>query len=119
MDPFKRIEMSFIQALPMTTKDEKMNQRLEDLPKMSREEWCEKHGLALSNWYVYMDKAGLRKQTIRQVRGVRTTAKTTQWNITVENDVHQWVNENIPKGKRSSLVNELVKEYISKQENPE
>ena len=34
--------MSFIQALPMTTKDEKMNQRLEDLPKMSREEWCEK-----------------------------------------------------------------------------
>ena len=26
MDSFKRIEMSFTQALPMTTKDEKMNQ---------------------------------------------------------------------------------------------
>ena len=34
--------MSFTQALPMKTKDEKMNQRFEDLPKMSRDEWCEK-----------------------------------------------------------------------------
>jgi len=94
----------------------KMKQRYDDLPNMSREEWCEKHGLYHSSWYVYMDKAGLRKQTIKQVRGSRTTAKTTQWNITVENDVHQWVIDNIAKGKRSELVNELVKEYISKSD---
>ena len=103
----------------MTTKDEKMSQRFEDLPNMTREEWCEKHGLQFSAWYVYMDKAGLRKQTRKEVRGTGTTGKMTQWNITVDNEVHQWVIENIPKGKRSSLVNELVKEYISKQENPE
>ena len=98
----------------MSERDEKMRLRYEDLPNMTREDWCNKHELPFSSWYVYMEKAGLRKQTRKQVRGIRTTEKTTQWNITVENDVHQWVIENIPRGKRSAFVNDLVKAHITK-----
>ena len=100
----------------MSTREETMRQRYADLSDLTRDEWCAKHNLALSNWYVYMDKAGLRKQTRKQVRGVRTTQKTSPWTVTVENDVLQWFMENVQRGKRSALVNELLKQHIASQE---